>query len=175
MNTKSIICAVFAFFTTTALKAQSPILADLDKVLQYRCEGLGAKKVVLKMELASVGVSGSFALLQHHSNPEVPLEPALVSSETPTEAPFEHFALQQNYPNPFNPSTTLSFQLPAATHVAVTVHNITGRKVAELLNAFKPAGEHTLQFNATGLASGTYLYRVQAGKSVLQRKMLLLK
>jgi hypothetical protein len=92
-----------------------------------------------------------------------------------TEPSFERFALQQNFPNPFNPSTSIRFQLPAATHVTVTVHDITGRKVAELLNAFKPAGEHTLQFNAAGLASGTYLYRVQAGNKVLQHKMLLLK
>lgn len=127
------------------------------------------------MELASVGLSGSFALLQHFSNPEVPLEPASVSSEAPAEPSFERFALQQNYPNPFNPSTSIRFQLPAATQVTVTVHDITGRKVAELLHAFKPAGEHTLQFNAAGLASGTYLYRVQAGNEVLQHKMLLLK
>ncbi len=87
--------------------------------------------------------------------------PLLVSvSETPG-LPAE-FALEQNYPNPFNPSTVVRYQLPAASNVKLVVYDLLGREVAVLVNEWKAAGSHEVEFHATGLASGMYMCRIQA-------------
>lgn len=83
--------------------------------------------------------------------------------------------LEQNYPNPFNPSTTINFAVPERGNVQLAVFDMLGRKVAELLNEPKAAGRYTVNFDASQLASGLYLYRLQIGSSVLTRKMTLIK
>jgi hypothetical protein len=83
--------------------------------------------------------------------------------------------LEQNYPNPFNPSTTIQYVLPSRTHVALVVYNILGQRVAELVNEEKDAGHYEYRFDATGLASGVYLYRLQAGSFVQTRRMVVVK
>lgn len=84
--------------------------------------------------------------------------------------------LQQNYPNPFNPSTTIAYGLPKSGKVTLEIFDILGRKVAALLNnEYKPAGRHTIQFNASHLASGLYIYRLRTGKDVIVRKLTLIK
>ena len=86
------------------------------------------------------------------------------------------FALEQNYPNPFNPSTNIKFALPKASEVTLTVYDMLGRKVATLLNGKQmKAANHTVQFNASALASGMYIYRLEAGSFVSTRKMMLIK
>jgi hypothetical protein len=85
------------------------------------------------------------------------------------------FSLEANYPNPFNPQTTIAFALPEATHVTIQVFDLLGQKVADLVNGQKEAGTHTLVFDAQGLASGMYLYRMQAGSFEQHRTMLFLK
>ncbi len=85
------------------------------------------------------------------------------------------FSLNQNYPNPFNPSTTISFALPKRADVKLTVYNSIGEKVAELINQNMSAGYHNINFDASSLSSGLYLYRISAGNFVDVKKMLLLK
>ncbi|MBN4076392.1 T9SS type A sorting domain-containing protein [Gemmatimonas aurantiaca] len=95
----------------------------------------------------------------------------------------EDFALAQNYPNPFNPSTSISFSLPKASNVTLTIYDITGRTVRTLLSEYRSAGFHTLLWdsadeNGSKVASGVYLYRLRAGHAgelVASRKMTLLK
>ncbi len=87
----------------------------------------------------------------------------------------KEFSLSQNYPNPFNPSTSISFTLPEAVDVKITVFNILGQEVATILNAKKEAGVHTVDFDASELNSGLYIYRMDAGKFSNVRKMLLIK
>jgi len=85
------------------------------------------------------------------------------------------FNLDQNYPNPFNPSTTIKFELPTASHVTLKVCNALGQEVVTLVNENRPAGVYTVQFEAKGLASGVYFYRIQSGNLVETKKLILLK
>jgi hypothetical protein len=85
------------------------------------------------------------------------------------------FALDQNYPNPFNPTTNIQYSVGEAGPVTITVYNVMGQKVAELLNTTKSAGSYQVSWNATGQASGIYYYRLTAPGQVLTRQMTLIK
>jgi hypothetical protein len=87
----------------------------------------------------------------------------------------KNFELSQNYPNPFNPTTTIHFSLPEASTVKLTVFNILGQEIKTLLNEFKESGIHTLNFNASELNSGIYIYKIEAGTNTQSRKMMFLK
>lgn len=91
-------------------------------------------------------------------------------ADVPTE-----FNLNQNYPNPFNPTTTISYSLPTNGFVTLKVYDILGKEVATLINEEKQAGSYTTNFDASGLASGTYIYRLTAGSSIQIKKMTLIK
>lgn len=94
--------------------------------------------------------------------------------ETKDQLPTE-FALFQNYPNPFNPTTNIKFDLPKESNVTLKVYNILGEEVATLVNKVMPAGHQVVTFDASRLASGMYIYRIQAGNFVQVKKMLLMK
>ncbi len=87
----------------------------------------------------------------------------------------ENFSLSQNYPNPFNPTTNIRFTLQQAGDVSLKVFNMLGQEVATLINGRVGSGLQTVQFDASDLASGVYLYRLQAGNKVQTNKMLLIK
>ncbi|MBO6523954.1 MAG: T9SS type A sorting domain-containing protein [Balneolaceae bacterium] len=85
------------------------------------------------------------------------------------------FKLYQNYPNPFNPATNITFDIARSGQITLEVYDIVGRKVAELVNEVKPAGTHTITFDASSLSSGMYLVRLRAGQIIQTQKMTLLK
>lgn len=87
----------------------------------------------------------------------------------------QQLALNQNYPNPFNPSTRISFELPQQSEVQLVVYDMVGRQVATLLNGTVQAGVHNVNFDASGLSSGVYIYRLQAGGATLTRKLTLVR
>lgn len=87
----------------------------------------------------------------------------------------KEFNLSNNYPNPFNPSTVIEFSLPVAEKVELVVYNMLGEVVAKLVSGELPAGTHKVNFNASNLASGIYLYRITAGNNVVTKKMILQK
>jgi|GEM_PF-1177975 len=87
----------------------------------------------------------------------------------------EEYTLQHNYPNPFNPITSLCFGLPERTHVTLTIYDITGRLVEQLINQHIPAGYHTISWDATSYSSGVYIARLKAGRSIKTQKMVLMK
>jgi len=85
------------------------------------------------------------------------------------------FALAQNYPNPFNPSTTIEFALPKSVHATLKIFDLLGREVATLVDEELPAGNYKREWHAQDMASGVYLYRLQAGEFVGTKKLLLLR
>jgi hypothetical protein len=90
------------------------------------------------------------------------------------EMPVE-FNLSQNYPNPFNPYTTISFDIPSETFVTLSIYDLMGREVVNLVRELKTAGNHEVNFDATNLASGTYIYKISAGSYIQSRKLMVLK
>ena len=87
----------------------------------------------------------------------------------------DEFALMQNYPNPFNPSTTIRYSIPEASFATVKVYDMLGKEVATLVNEEQSAGNYEVDFNAAGLSSGMYFYKLQTDNFVETKKMLLLK
>ncbi len=85
------------------------------------------------------------------------------------------FDLEQNYPNPFNPTTTIRYQIPTANRVQLKLYDLLGQEVATLFDDVQEPGGYRIVFDAKGLASGVYLYRLQAGSYVDTKKFLLLK
>lgn len=85
------------------------------------------------------------------------------------------FRLEQNFPNPFNPSTTIRFVIPISGNVKLSVTNILGQEVAVLLNEFKNAGSYDINFDASKISSGLYIYKIETKGIVISKKMTLLK
>jgi len=85
------------------------------------------------------------------------------------------FSMYQNYPNPFNPITTIQYNLTKDTDIVLTIYNVRGQKILELENGFKKAGSHEVIFDGSGLASGLYFYKLEAGEFNAVKRMLLIK
>jgi hypothetical protein len=120
----------------------------------------------------SLGNSSQFAV-------NLPLDQITGIDDLPGRRPAS-FALEQNYPNPFNPSTSIMFSLPFPSKVSLTVFNLLGEEVATLVSGTLPSGIHTAVWDGTNqgghsVASGIYIYRLEAGSQMSSRKMLLIK
>ena len=87
----------------------------------------------------------------------------------------KNYYLEQNYPNPFNPETAISYELPTLSFVTLKIYDLLGKEVATLVNEEKPAGTYKVNFDASGLPSGIYFYRISAGSFHQTKKMVLLK
>lgn len=98
-----------------------------------------------------------------------------VNEPTYANAIPSEFKMDQNYPNPFNPSTNIRYQLPSNSFVTIKVYDILGKEVATLVNENELAGNHQLNFDASRLTSGVYIYTINAGGFMQSKKMLLLK
>jgi hypothetical protein len=92
------------------------------------------------------------------------------SPEYPTR-----FALHQNHPNPFNPSTTFTFDIPYSIFVILRVYDVLGREVTTLVNEVKQPGRYEVTWDGSGIASGVYFYRLQAGGFVTTKKLNLIR
>jgi hypothetical protein len=87
----------------------------------------------------------------------------------------ETFLLHQNYPNPFNPSTTIEFALPEASTVSLTVHSVIGQTLDTVVEGDMPAGIFKKTWDAEGLPSGVYIYRLKAGEFLSAKRMVFVK
>jgi hypothetical protein len=106
-----------------------------------------------------------------HFSEEIQLDP-WANSTDPTPGSFE---LSQNYPNPFNPTTTIRYALPNYSDVSLVVYSSLGQRVATLIQESQQAGYHEVSFDGSGIASGVYYYRLQAGSFVKTNRLILIR
>jgi len=130
---------------------------------QFTDRGLNAGKY--NYRLKQIDFNGNF---NYHN----------LSSEVTVGVP-EKFNLSQNYPNPFNPTTTINFDIPFDGNVNIKLYDLTGKEISKIVNEYKTAGYYTINFNASSLPSGVYIYRLSAdteGKNFsVEKKMMLVK
>lgn len=100
----------------------------------------------------------------------VKLATGIISNEIPVK-----FTLSQNFPNPFNPTTTISFDIPKSEFVNLSVYDLSGKKVDELVNSNLQAGKYSTLWNASKLSSGVYFYKIQAGEFTEVKKLTMIK
>ncbi|NIT61742.1 MAG: T9SS type A sorting domain-containing protein [Aliifodinibius sp.] len=139
--------------------------------------------------LIQVPDSASFIFVSAHdswyndnTDPDNDFAVDMQITSTPIQVSQQHngnflktYRLAQNYPNPFNPATYIEFQIPNSELVNLAVYDVLGRRVATLVDERLPAGVHKLQWNATGLSSGVYLYKLTVRQHTAIRKMVLVK
>ena len=134
---------------------------------EYRVVGtLGQPFIGITQNSSKVNSVGFWYLATHTVMTDV--------DETSSSVPVE-FRLEQNYPNPFNPTTTIQFALPKRSEVKLKIYDLLGREVATLLDKELQPGEYKVNFEAQGLQSGIYFYRIEASGFVQTRKLTLLK
>jgi len=153
--------------------------ADLQGFRVLRREGaaiasvvatLGADARVFRDDSVRPGATYEYVLIAADQLGDETQSPAVRVS-----IPLASVQLLPNYPNPFNPATTISFVVPERMPVQLTVHDVAGRVVVTLTDDVRDAGVHHFTWNAEGIASGIYFAKLQAGKTELSRKMVLLK
>jgi hypothetical protein len=113
--------------------------------------------------------------LATHGNGAYELDITQLTATEESNLEVKGYELSQNYPNPFNPTTQINYTLPQASFVRVEVFNNVGQKVADLVAQEQPAGYHTVTFDASGLSSGVYFYKLTTPSFSQTKKMLLVK
>ncbi len=142
-------------------------------------EGMSSRTVKLQIRISDNLASPEYGLAKIYSSETLLNKPA--TEEIPLEGTLAvtKYELAQNYPNPFNPSTTIRFSVPnergKTANVNLSVYNVLGQRVTELVNKALPSGNYEVKFNASGLSSGVYYYRLRSGNFVETKKMILLK
>ena len=106
---------------------------------------------------------------------EISYEPVITDVVSDQLVLIDDFELYQNYPNPYNPMTKIEFAIANSSYVSIKVFDILGNEIAVLVNGEKTTGIYSIEFNATGLPSGIYFYRIKAGNYIETKKMILMK
>jgi hypothetical protein len=119
-------------------------------------------------QVSDTSASGSYAVIDDISF-------NVVSDVEKDDVKLSDFNLAQNYPNPFNPSTKISWQSPVGSHQTLKVYDIIGNEVAILVDEYKPAGSYVVEFDASNLSSGVYLYQLKSNSKMITKKMTLIK
>ncbi|MCC7515678.1 MAG: T9SS type A sorting domain-containing protein [Bacteroidia bacterium] len=145
---------------------------------QVNTAGIGNRTIRLKLVLNN-NFDANYSLSKIYSNESVLAKANHKQIEFDCGGVVKEYALAQNYPNPFNPSTTIRYQIPQDGIVTLKIYDVLGAEVATLVNEQKAAGKYEVNFSATGgasaLASGVYIYKIQAGSFASSKKMLLVK
>ena len=141
---------------------------------QVNTQGIGNRIVRLKL-IVENNFASNLSLAKIYAD-EYVLGKANVKQINYNEnKPVTSYALAQNYPNPFNPSTTIKFEIPKNGLVTLKIYDILGSEVVTLVNEEKSVGRYELNFNASSLASGVYIYKIQVNDFISSKKMILLK
>jgi uncharacterized protein (DUF1501 family) len=157
-------------------KLDAPNLVNGNLKMQYDFRDVYASVLSQWFGVSSAELNAVLSKASGAINPNLPLiRPGIaVSAEQQSTLPTD-YQLYANYPNPFNPSTTIAYDLPHDATVSLKVYDVMGREVATLVQEYQPAGRHRVQFHPNGLASGAYIYQIQAGSFTDRKRMLYVK
>lgn len=142
-------------------------------------EGMGTTTEIINYTFSDKGLTaGVYNYRIKQMDFDGSFEYYLLNGEVSVDVPLE-FALNQNYPNPFNPTTKIEFVIPESSNITLKVYDVIGNEVVTLVNDFRTAGKHSIDFNSAsvsgGVSSGIYYYKLDTGSFVQTRKMILLK
>jgi hypothetical protein len=98
-----------------------------------------------------------------------------IPSDTTYNSLLTEYDLKQNFPNPFNPNTKIIYQIPQSSFITLKVYDVLGNEIKTLVNEEKQAGKYEAKFDGTYLSSGVYFYKLQAGKFIQTKKLILIK
>jgi hypothetical protein len=141
---------------------------------QVNMAGIGNKTIKLRLKVSS-NSDVEYSLKSSYATDNVILKRQVKNNVVTLHTKVNSYDLSQNYPNPFNPSTTIKYQIPKAGQVTIKVYDILGNEVANLVNEFKNEGRYNVNFDASKLASGVYIYQIKSNEYISSKKMMLLK
>ncbi|MDT3695209.1 MAG: T9SS type A sorting domain-containing protein [Ignavibacterium sp.] len=179
----------FILFKVQLIDSQSgEVLGTYDQVqfssnnvIQYEniayeveTEGIGSRMVQLKLIILN-NINPYYTLASKYATENTLMKKNFKQMYFNGKEIIKEFELSQNFPNPFNPNTTIRYQIPKSGNVTLKIYDVLGAEVTTLVNEEKVAGKYEVSFNASKLASGVYIYRIQAGDFISSKKMILLK
>ncbi len=141
---------------------------------QVNTQGIGNRTARLKLVLDN-NFESEYSLSRIFANESVLGKTTIKQISYSGGEVIKSYELSQNYPNPFNPTTTIKFQIPKAGNVTLKIYDILGNEITTLVDEFKEVGKFEVNFNASSLASGVYIYRLNVNDYVNVNKMVLLK
>lgn len=167
--------------------ATGEVIAPLDNVVfeegnifqyanvRYQLEttGLGNGRVRMKLVTAN-NFEAEYSLNESYTDGSEALEKSLIKKKKAITT-ITKYAISQNFPNPFNPTTKINYQIPQTGFVKLKIYDILGKEVASLVNEEKNPGRYSVNFDASKLASGVYIYQLRVNNYLSSKKMLLLK
>lgn len=143
-------------------------------VFQINPEGIGNRICLLKLS-ANDNLNINYALTKDYKDATNLAKTNYIKKSVMGNETVKSYILAQNFPNPFNPATTINYQLPKTGFVTLKIYDILGKEVATLVNEQKTRGRYSVNFDASHLASGVYIYQLRVNDYVSSKKMLLLK
>ncbi|MCK9409432.1 MAG: T9SS type A sorting domain-containing protein [Bacteroidetes bacterium] len=145
---------------------------------QVNTEGIGTVTVRLKLVVEST-VDAQYRLGNKHNTESITALGKTNGRKKQVgyqgSLAVKEFTLSQNYPNPFNPTTTINYALPKATNVSLKVYDVLGKEVVTLVGRYQESGRYTIEFDASKVSSGMYIYKLKAGDYTETKKMMLIK
>ncbi len=170
-NTSNVVLGVF----DQVIQSKNNIVAYENLSYQMNTTGIGNRTVRIRLVVDPNLDAPKYSLSKIFSD-GAPLSKSKINQVNWNGSnKVDSYELSQNYPNPFNPSTTIKFQLPQDGFVTLKIYDILGNEITTLINEEKAQGRYEVNFNASNLASGIYIYKIQAGSFVSSKKMILLK
>jgi hypothetical protein len=152
----------------------SVITTTTDKDGNYSFSKVKEDYYIASCKIGNNTYENSFVLLDEDKTIDFDIIDVVVDINEPKDIPIT-YSLSQNYPNPFNPTTTIQYSIPKDEFVKLTVYDVTGKVVKELVSGHKTAGKYSVEFNASSYSSGTYYYKIEAGEYKDIQKMMLVK
>ncbi len=141
---------------------------------QLSMQGIGQREIIMRLK-AENNFNSEYSLANIFSFNQAFSKNRIKQLKWNDENIPDHFSLEQNYPNPFNPVTVISWQSPVGSHQTLKVYDVLGNEVATLVDEYREAGRYKVEFDAGKLASGVYIYKIQAGDFESSKKMMVIK